>query len=106
VVELNLHSFVGDIWQPISWERAPKFRNKIILFGPSTCIVTEEHAISGLPNLRANYIYFPRTYHHDEKNEYQIYQQGIGIVPSVSTTHAIRIKQVRGDWIWSRGPWL
>jgi hypothetical protein len=40
VVELTKHSFVGDIWQPIPWERAPEFRNKIILFGPSKCIVT------------------------------------------------------------------
>jgi hypothetical protein len=52
VVELTLHSFVGDIWQPIHWERAPEFRNKIILFGPGKCIVTEEHAISSLADLR------------------------------------------------------
>jgi hypothetical protein len=76
------------------------------LFGPRKCIVTEEHAIFGLPNLWANHIYFLQTYHHDEKNEYWIYQQGIGIVPSVNTTHAIRIKQVRGDWIWLPGTWL
>jgi hypothetical protein len=66
------------------------------LFGPGKCIITEEHASSG----------FLRTYHHDEKNEYWIYQQGIGIVPSVNTTLVIRIKQVRGDWIWLRGTWL
>jgi hypothetical protein len=58
VVELTLHSFVGDIWQPIPWERAPEFRNKIILFSPGNCIVTEEHASSGLDDLRANNIYF------------------------------------------------
>jgi hypothetical protein len=67
VVELTLHSFVGDIWQPIPWERAPEFRNKIILFGPVKCIITEEHAISGLANLRENHIYFLQTYHHDKK---------------------------------------
>jgi hypothetical protein len=39
VVELTLHSFVGDIWQPIPWERAPEFLNKIILFCPGKCIV-------------------------------------------------------------------
>jgi hypothetical protein len=106
VVELTLHTFMGDIWQPIPWERAPEFRNKITLFGPGKCIVTEEHAISGLADLRANHIYFLRTYNHDEKNEYWIYQHGIGIVPAINTTPAIRIKQVRGDWIWSTGTWL
>jgi hypothetical protein len=70
VVELTLHSFVGDIWQSIFWKRAPEFWNKIILLGPDKCIVTEEHAFSGLPNLRANHIYFLWTYHHDENNEY------------------------------------
>jgi hypothetical protein len=58
VVELTLHSFVGDIWQPIPWERAPEFRNKIILFSPGNCIVTEEHASFGLDDLRENNIYF------------------------------------------------
>jgi hypothetical protein len=70
VVELTLHSFVGDIWQPIPRERAPEFRNKINLFGHGKCIVTEKHAISGFADLRANHIYFLRTYHHDEKNEH------------------------------------
>jgi hypothetical protein len=102
VVELTLHSFVGNIWQPILWERAPEFLNKIILFGPGKCIVTEEHAICGLADLRANHIYFLQTYHHDEKNEYQ---QGICIVPGVNTTPTIRIKK-RGDWIWLRGTWV
>jgi hypothetical protein len=67
VVELTLHSFIGDIWKPIPMERAPEFRNNIILFGPGKCIVIEEHAISGLPNLGANHIYFLQTYHHDER---------------------------------------
>jgi hypothetical protein len=58
VVELTLHSFVGDIWHPISWEITPEYRNRIILFGPGMCIVTEEHGISGLADLRANHIYF------------------------------------------------
>jgi hypothetical protein len=70
VVELTLNSFVGDIWQPIPYERTPESRNKSILFGPGKCIFTEEHAISGMADLRANHIYFLQTYHHDEKNEY------------------------------------
>jgi hypothetical protein len=58
VVELTLHSFVRDIWQPIPWERASELWNNIILFGPGKCIVAEEQAFSGLPDLRANHIYF------------------------------------------------
>jgi hypothetical protein len=73
------------------------------LFGSGKCIVTEEHVISGLLDLGANHIYFLRTYHHDEKNEYWIYQQEISIVPGANTTPAIRIKHVHGDWIWSQG---
>ena len=87
-------------------ERAAKFQNKVILFGPGKCIITQDHAIFGLPDLRANHIYFLRIYQHDEEDQYWIYEQGIGIVPGVDTTHAIRIKQVPGDWIWSRGTWL
>jgi hypothetical protein len=70
VVELTMHSFIGNIWQPIPWERAPEFQNKIILFGRGKCIVTQEHAIGGLPDLRANHIYFLRTYRHDEEDRY------------------------------------
>jgi hypothetical protein len=49
-----------------------------------------------LANQRDNHIYFLGTYHHDENNEYWIYQPGIGIVPGVKTTPTIHIKQVRG----------
>jgi hypothetical protein len=48
VVELTSHSIVSDIWQHIPGREVLSFRNKIILFGPGKCIVTEEHAISAI----------------------------------------------------------
>jgi hypothetical protein len=105
VVELILHSFTRTFGSLLPGREHLSSGLRSSCFS-GKCIVTEEHAISVLPDLRENHIYFLWTYHHDEKNEYWIYQQGIGIVPSVNTTAAINIKQVRGDCIWSRGIWM